>query len=150
MCFFLQFCFSISSSVFYLGGSMLASSACTFLLLLSFSQGAVICWQCLFYGVSVAAWNGLEVISVELYPSSKRYSATASNCENLDLYHSCSTTPALLKCFTYSTTWLSAYNYKRNLSNILHFACFWYIWYHCLTEVVIHLICTIKMCSINH
>lgn len=57
-----------------LGGSMLVSSACTFLLLLSFSQGAVICWQCLFYGASVAAWNGLEVISVELYPSSKRYS----------------------------------------------------------------------------
>lgn len=51
---------------------MLLSSACTFLLLLSFSQGAVICWQCLFYGASVAAWNGLEVISVELYPSSKR------------------------------------------------------------------------------
>lgn len=60
------------------GGSMLASSGCTFLLLLSFSQGAVICWQCLFYGASVAAWNGLEVISVELYPSSKRYSQTPS------------------------------------------------------------------------
>lgn len=59
---------------FLLGGSMLVSSACTFLLLLSFSQGAVICWQCLFYGASVAAWNGLQVISVELYPSSKRYS----------------------------------------------------------------------------
>ena len=53
---------------------MLASAACTFLLLLSFSQGAVICWQCLFYGTSVAAWNGLEVISVELYPAAKRYS----------------------------------------------------------------------------
>lgn len=66
----------ICSSVFFffLGGSMLASSACSFLLLLSFSQGAVICWQCLFYGTSVAAWNGLQVISVELYPSSKRYS----------------------------------------------------------------------------
>lgn len=59
---------------------MLASSACTFLLLLSFSQGAVICWQCLFYGASVAAWNGLEVISVELYPSSKRYSELISGC----------------------------------------------------------------------
>lgn len=58
---------------------MLASSACTFLLLLSFSQGAVICWQCLFYGASVAAWNGLEVISVELYPSSKRYSPVINN-----------------------------------------------------------------------
>lgn len=55
---------------------MLVSSACTFLLLLSFSQGAVVCWQCLFYGASVAAWNGLEVISVELYPSAKRYNLT--------------------------------------------------------------------------
>ncbi|KAF3832220.1 hypothetical protein F7725_025885 [Dissostichus mawsoni] len=54
-------------------GSMLASAACTFLLLLSFSQGAVICWQCLFYGTSVAAWNGLQVISVELYPSAKSF-----------------------------------------------------------------------------
>lgn len=70
-------CVSMSSSVSP-GGSMLVSSACTFLLLLSFSQGAVICWQCLFYGVSVAAWNGLEVISVELYPSSKRYSGSLS------------------------------------------------------------------------
>ena len=54
------------------GYSMLASSACTFLLLLSFSQGAVICWQCLFYATIIAAWNGIEVISVELYPSAKR------------------------------------------------------------------------------
>ncbi|KAG7275832.1 hypothetical protein CRUP_016772 [Coryphaenoides rupestris] len=56
-------------------GSMLGSSACSFLLLLSFSQGAVICWQCVFYAVSVAAWNGLQVISVELYPSAKRGTA---------------------------------------------------------------------------
>lgn len=72
-------CASVSvCRLFFLGGSMLVSSACTFLLLLSFSQAAVICWQCLFYGVSVAAWNGLEVISVELYPSSKRYGVTLS------------------------------------------------------------------------
>ena len=71
------FQYVICDLFFSLGGSMLASSACTFLLLLSFSQGAVICWQCLFYGASVAAWNGLEVISVELYPSSKRYTTKA-------------------------------------------------------------------------
>lgn len=69
-----------SALLLLLGGSMLVSSACTFLLLLSFSQGAVICWQCLFYGASVAAWNGLEVISVELYPSSKRYGPKHSSC----------------------------------------------------------------------
>uniref|UniRef100_A0A667WPD4 Synaptic vesicle glycoprotein 2Ba n=1 Tax=Myripristis murdjan TaxID=586833 RepID=A0A667WPD4_9TELE len=56
-----------------IGGSMLISAGCTFLLLLSFSQGVIICWQCLFYGINVASWNGLQVVSVELFPSSKRY-----------------------------------------------------------------------------
>ncbi|XP_055756059.1 synaptic vesicle glycoprotein 2Ba [Salvelinus fontinalis] len=58
-----------------IGGSMLISAVCTFLLLLSFSQGAVILFQCLFYATSVAAWNGLEVITVEIYPSAKRCTA---------------------------------------------------------------------------
>ena len=53
---------------------MLISAGCTFFLFLSFSQAAIIAWQCLFCGVSVAAWNGIEVITVELYPASKRYS----------------------------------------------------------------------------
>ena len=51
---------------------MLASAGCTFFLFLSFSQAAIIAWQCLFCGVSVAAWNGIEVVTVELYPASKR------------------------------------------------------------------------------
>ncbi|KAK7892009.1 hypothetical protein WMY93_023972 [Mugilogobius chulae] len=56
-----------------IGGSMLISAGCTFLLFLSFSQSAIIALQCLFCGVSVAAWNGIEVVTVELYPASKRY-----------------------------------------------------------------------------
>lgn len=52
---------------------MLISAGCTFFLFLSFSQAAIIAWQCLFCGVSVAAWNGIQVITVELYPASKRY-----------------------------------------------------------------------------
>ncbi|KAG1933880.1 synaptic vesicle glycoprotein 2B [Pimephales promelas] len=56
-----------------IGGSMLISAGCTFFLFLSFSQAAIIAWQCLFCGVSVAAWNGIQVITVELYPASKRY-----------------------------------------------------------------------------
>ncbi len=55
-----------------LGGSMLISAGCTFLLFLSFSQSAIIALQCLFCGVSAAAWNGIEVVTVELYPASKR------------------------------------------------------------------------------
>uniref|UniRef100_A0A8C6UEK2 Synaptic vesicle glycoprotein 2Bb n=1 Tax=Neogobius melanostomus TaxID=47308 RepID=A0A8C6UEK2_9GOBI len=58
-----------------IGGSMLISAGCTFLLFLSFTQSAIIALQCLFYGVSVAAWNGIEVVTVELYPSSKRATA---------------------------------------------------------------------------
>ncbi|XP_064168968.1 synaptic vesicle glycoprotein 2B-like [Anguilla rostrata] len=58
-----------------IGGSMLISAGCTFFLFLSFSQAAIIAWQCLFCGVSAAAWNGIEVITVELYPSSKRTTA---------------------------------------------------------------------------
>ncbi|XP_033824414.1 synaptic vesicle glycoprotein 2B [Periophthalmus magnuspinnatus] len=58
-----------------IGGSMLISAGCTFLLFLSFSQSAIIALQCLFCGVSVAAWNGIEVVTVELYPASKRATA---------------------------------------------------------------------------
>ncbi|XP_074487630.1 synaptic vesicle glycoprotein 2B-like isoform X1 [Sebastes fasciatus] len=58
-----------------IGGSMLISAGCTFFLFLSFSQAAIIALQCLFCGVSVAAWNGIEVVTVELYPTSKRATA---------------------------------------------------------------------------
>uniref|UniRef100_A0A3B4DYF1 Major facilitator superfamily (MFS) profile domain-containing protein n=1 Tax=Pygocentrus nattereri TaxID=42514 RepID=A0A3B4DYF1_PYGNA len=58
-----------------IGGSMLVSSGCTFFLLLCFNPGAVITFQCLFYAASAAAWNGIEVITVELYPASKRATA---------------------------------------------------------------------------
>ncbi|KAJ4937903.1 hypothetical protein JOQ06_002532 [Pogonophryne albipinna] len=58
-----------------IGGSMLISAGCTFLLFLSFSQSAIIALQCLFCGVSVAAWNGIQVVTVELFPTSKRATA---------------------------------------------------------------------------
>ncbi|XP_006628941.1 synaptic vesicle glycoprotein 2B-like [Lepisosteus oculatus] len=58
-----------------IGGSMLISSVCTFLLFFGSSESAIIGWQCLFCGTSVAAWNGIEVITVELYPTNKRATA---------------------------------------------------------------------------
>ncbi|KAI4903575.1 hypothetical protein NFI96_032915 [Prochilodus magdalenae] len=58
-----------------IGGSMLVSSGCTFFLFLCFNAGAVITFQCIFYAASAAAWNGIEVITVELYPTSKRATA---------------------------------------------------------------------------
>uniref|UniRef100_A0AAY4BDZ2 Major facilitator superfamily (MFS) profile domain-containing protein n=1 Tax=Denticeps clupeoides TaxID=299321 RepID=A0AAY4BDZ2_9TELE len=58
-----------------IGGSMLVSAGCTFFLFVCFSPGAVITFQCLFYAASSAAWNGIEVITVELYPANKRATA---------------------------------------------------------------------------
>ncbi|XP_060796450.1 synaptic vesicle glycoprotein 2Ba [Neoarius graeffei] len=58
-----------------IGSSMLVSSGCTFFLYLCFSPGAVISFQCLFYAACAAAWNGIEVITVELYPASNRATA---------------------------------------------------------------------------
>ncbi|KAI2662921.1 Synaptic vesicle glycoprotein 2B [Labeo rohita] len=58
-----------------IGGSMLGSALCTFFLLLCFSQWAVVLFQCLFFAAGAAAWNGIEVITVELYPASKRATA---------------------------------------------------------------------------
>ncbi|XP_037834215.1 synaptic vesicle glycoprotein 2B-like [Kryptolebias marmoratus] len=58
-----------------IGGSMLISAGCSFLLFLSFSQSTIIALQCLFCGVSAAAWNSIEVVTVELYPASKRATA---------------------------------------------------------------------------
>ncbi|XP_028678737.1 synaptic vesicle glycoprotein 2B-like [Erpetoichthys calabaricus] len=58
-----------------IGGSMLISSVCTFFLFFGYSESAIIGWQCLFCGVSVAAWNGIDVITVELYPTNKRATA---------------------------------------------------------------------------
>uniref|UniRef100_A0A665WFV5 Synaptic vesicle glycoprotein 2B-like n=1 Tax=Echeneis naucrates TaxID=173247 RepID=A0A665WFV5_ECHNA len=58
-----------------IGGSMLTSAGCSFFLFLSFNQSVTIALQCLFCGISVAAWNGIEVVTVELYPASKRATA---------------------------------------------------------------------------
>ena len=70
---------------------MLVSAGCTFLLFLSFSQAAIIAMQCLFCGVSAAAWNGIEVVTVELYPTSKRYRASTRLAQpsyiNMGLYY---------------------------------------------------------------
>uniref|UniRef100_A0A673LFZ5 Synaptic vesicle glycoprotein 2Ba n=1 Tax=Sinocyclocheilus rhinocerous TaxID=307959 RepID=A0A673LFZ5_9TELE len=58
-----------------IGGSMLGSAGCTFFVLLCFSQWAVVLFHCLFFAASAAAWNGIEVVTLELYPTSKRATA---------------------------------------------------------------------------
>lgn len=37
------------------------------------SESAMIALLCLFGGVSIASWNALDVLTVELYPSDKRW-----------------------------------------------------------------------------
>ncbi|KAA0722878.1 Synaptic vesicle glycoprotein 2B [Triplophysa tibetana] len=67
---------TLKNTVFYnTGVSMLVSAGCTFSLFLCFNQGSIIMFQCLFFASCAAAWNGIEVITVELYPASKRATA---------------------------------------------------------------------------
>lgn len=49
--------------------------SCVSCFFLSFgnSESAMIALLCLFGGVSIASWNALDVLTVELYPSDKRW-----------------------------------------------------------------------------
>ncbi|KAE8618272.1 hypothetical protein XENTR_v10009336 [Xenopus tropicalis] len=58
-----------------IAGSMLISAVCCFFLFFGNSESAMIGWQCLFCGTSIAAWNALDVVTVELYPTNKRATA---------------------------------------------------------------------------
>ncbi|XP_029431624.1 synaptic vesicle glycoprotein 2B [Rhinatrema bivittatum] len=58
-----------------IAGSMLISAVCCFFLFFGNSESAMIGWQCLFCGANIAAWNALDVITVELYPTDKRATA---------------------------------------------------------------------------
>ncbi|XP_006771850.1 PREDICTED: synaptic vesicle glycoprotein 2B [Myotis davidii] len=58
-----------------IGGSMLISAGCCFFLFFGNSESAMIGWQCLFCGASIAAWNALDVVTVELYPTTQRATA---------------------------------------------------------------------------
>lgn len=51
---------------------MLISAVCCFFLFFGNSESATIGWQCLFCGTSIAAWNALDVITLELYPTNQR------------------------------------------------------------------------------
>lgn len=53
------------------GSSVMSCVSCFFL---SFgnSESAMIALLCLFGGVSIASWNALDVLTVELYPSDRR------------------------------------------------------------------------------
>ncbi|KAI4891393.1 hypothetical protein NFI96_024978 [Prochilodus magdalenae] len=58
-----------------LAGSSVISCVSCFFLSFGNSESAMIALLCLFGGISIASWNALDVLTVELYPSNKRTTA---------------------------------------------------------------------------
>ncbi|XP_029959464.1 synaptic vesicle glycoprotein 2A [Salarias fasciatus] len=58
-----------------LAGSSVISCVSCFFLSFGNSESAMIALLCLFGGISIASWNALDVLTVELYPSDKRTTA---------------------------------------------------------------------------
>uniref|UniRef100_A0A8C5E5A1 Synaptic vesicle glycoprotein 2A n=1 Tax=Gouania willdenowi TaxID=441366 RepID=A0A8C5E5A1_GOUWI len=58
-----------------LAGSSVISCISCFFLSFGNSESAMIALLCLFGGISIASWNALDVLTVELYPSDKRTTA---------------------------------------------------------------------------
>ncbi|CAB1420826.1 unnamed protein product [Pleuronectes platessa] len=58
-----------------LAGSSVISCISCFFLMFGSSESGMIALLCLFGGISIASWNALDVITVELYPSDKRCTA---------------------------------------------------------------------------
>ncbi|KAM4568633.1 synaptic vesicle glycoprotein 2A [Fundulus diaphanus] len=58
-----------------LAGSSVISCISCFFLSFGNSESAMIALLCLFGGISIASWNALDVLTVELYPSHKRTTA---------------------------------------------------------------------------
>lgn len=57
---------------FYIAGSSVISCVSCFFLMFGNTESGMIALLCLFGGISIASWNALDVITVELYPSDKR------------------------------------------------------------------------------
>ncbi|XP_006641841.1 synaptic vesicle glycoprotein 2A [Lepisosteus oculatus] len=58
-----------------LAGSSVMSCISCFFLWFGSNESAMIALLCLFGGISIASWNALDVLTVELYPSDKRTTA---------------------------------------------------------------------------
>ncbi|POI28342.1 hypothetical protein CIB84_007908, partial [Bambusicola thoracicus] len=55
-----------------LGGSMVLSGISCFFLWFGTSESMMIGMLCLYNGLTISAWNSLDVITVELYPTDRR------------------------------------------------------------------------------
>ncbi|TKC36709.1 hypothetical protein EI555_020725 [Monodon monoceros] len=56
-----------------LGGSMVLSGISCFFLWFGTSESMMIGMLCLYNGLTISAWNSLDVVTVELYPTDRRY-----------------------------------------------------------------------------
>ncbi|XP_026259818.1 synaptic vesicle glycoprotein 2A isoform X2 [Urocitellus parryii] len=72
---FFRNCTFISTVFYNTAGSSVMSCISCFFLSFGNSESAMIALLCLFGGVSIASWNALDVLTVELYPSDKRTTA---------------------------------------------------------------------------
>ncbi|XP_066502595.1 synaptic vesicle glycoprotein 2C-like isoform X2 [Hoplias malabaricus] len=55
-----------------LGGSMVLSGISCFFLWFGTSESMMIAMLCLYNGLSISAWNSLDVVTAELYPTDRR------------------------------------------------------------------------------
>ncbi|XP_034954341.1 synaptic vesicle glycoprotein 2A isoform X2 [Zootoca vivipara] len=72
---FFKNCTFISTVFYNTAGSSVMSCVSCFFLSFGNSESAMIALLCLFGGVSIASWNALDVLTVELYPSDRRTTA---------------------------------------------------------------------------
>lgn len=54
------------------GGSMVLSGISCFFLWFGTSESMMIFMLCLYNGLSISAWNSLDVVTTELYPTDRR------------------------------------------------------------------------------
>ncbi|XP_030624798.1 synaptic vesicle glycoprotein 2C-like isoform X2 [Chanos chanos] len=69
---FFKNCTFIQVEFYNTGGSMVLSGISCFFLWFGTSESMMIGMLCLYNGLSISAWNSLDVVTVELYPTDRR------------------------------------------------------------------------------
>lgn len=68
----------VNCSVCPSGGSMILSGISCFFLWFGTSESMMIFMLCLYNGLSISAWNSLDVVTTESFPTVRRWGATTS------------------------------------------------------------------------
>ncbi|XP_075951370.1 synaptic vesicle glycoprotein 2C-like isoform X3 [Anarhichas minor] len=69
---FFKNCTFVDSFFYNTGGSMVLSGISCFFLWFGTSESMMIFMLCLYNGLSISAWNSLDVVTTELYPTDRR------------------------------------------------------------------------------